>query len=73
MESDLFQQRPDPNDKNTCVSWSSQLTVLASKNMAWVFEVQTMLAAMQGQKFLSNKRFVKLAERQGQNNSKVFK
>ena len=55
METDLFQQRPNPQEKETCVSWGSQLTVLASKNMSSVFEEQKMLASMQGQKFFTFK------------------
>ena len=38
LETDLFQQRPNIEVKDTCISWASQLTVVASKNMSWVYE-----------------------------------
>jgi len=58
LETDLFQQRPNSEAKETCMSWASKLTVLASKNMSWVFEEQKMLASMQGQKFFEEVYFV---------------
>ena len=51
--------------KETCISWASQLTVVASKNMSWVYEEQKMLAMMQGRCFFEKEIFVRLAETQG--------
>ena len=65
MNSDLFQPRPNPQMKETCISWASQLTVVASKNMSWVYEKKKMLAMMQGRRFFEKEIFVRFTETQG--------
>ena len=66
LESDYFEQKPQLQERGSCISRFSKLALVASFNMSWVHEDQLMLFTTQGVPFWSSHSFGPARENIGQ-------